>query len=144
MNIKLSTYLSIRSAASKKVTSMDSQLEADEGHIHTYVDLFLTSTQDATHSREKDLWRNDFHNALNILTPLEKRTIAIRYGLMDGKVRNMETTAELMCLSQEGTRVVIARAMGKLRNSSAAKLLAEGVPQSPITTTSGRIGATMY
>jgi len=146
MNIKVDTYKSIRDAASKKVVSLETQLSQQKGpNVNTYMDLFLSPNQDTNaYVRDVKLWKSDFKDAFQVLSPIEHRTLAIRYGLMDGRIRTLQTTAELMCLSDEGTRFIIARAIDKLRNSSAAQLFEEGLPMEPITTTSGRMGAMMY
>eukprot|EP01041_Mallomonas_annulata_P011677 gene11677-24457_t len=147
LKMKVTTYLSIKSAAGKKVTSAESFVSQNKGgddNLQTYLDLYLTSKQENTYSMETRLWQIDFNHALNCLTPLEKRTIAIRYGLMDGTPRSIDTTAELMCVTPEGIRQIIVRAMDKLRCSPASSVLEDGPPQQTLTTTSGRLGGTMY
>lgn len=56
-----------------------------------------------------------------ILTPLEMRTVCIRYGLLGraGRQRSTEATAELMCMTVEGVRRVLLRAQEKLRKEGA-------------------------
>ena len=55
--------------------------------------------------------------ALDCLDPIERRTLSIRYGLMDGLARSIETTSELMCQSKEQTRKVLQDAFDKLKES---------------------------
>ena len=90
------------------------------------------------------MWKVDFNAALDCLNPQERRTIAIRYGLMDGKPRTVERTAALMCMSPEAVRLIVIAALEKLRQSPHADFLLEGPPQAPVTTTNGKMGAIAY
>ena len=52
----------------------------------------------------------EFRQALDdCLSPIEKRTLSIRYGLSDGNVRTVRHTADLMCISSEAVRKIINR-----------------------------------
>lgn len=144
----VNTVRAAREQSKKHVISADTQLGSDSdagsSNTVTYLDLFLTADQEDTSKLDKLFWQLDVQQALDCLSPTERRTLNIRYGLLDGKPRNVETTAELMCVSAEGIRKTIIRAMEKIRNSPSARVLKEGPPDSSITTTSGRIGAISY
>jgi RNA polymerase sigma factor (sigma-70 family) len=168
LKMKVNTYLSIKNAATnKKMISANSPCSSNcnnddssgesNSDIQTYLDLFLTSKQISSHYNiENQLWREDFNNILEtILTPIERRTLAIRYGLISNNNNNtnkmnepnsLYTTAELMCMSEESIRKIIIRALEKLRAapSTMTALLEEGPPKPSITTTAGRLGARMY
>lgn len=95
----------------------------------SYLDLF----QNPDHSMPNTeflQWKIDFHQAVETsLNAVEKRTLSIRYGLgNDGQNHSIDRTAELMCVSTEGTRKIILRAMEKLRDSPFGAVLAEGPP----------------
>ena len=95
----------------------------------SYLDLF----QNPDHSMPNTdflQWKIDFHQAVETsLNAVEKRTLSIRYGLgNDGQNHSIDRTAELMCVSSEGTRKIILRAMEKLRDSPFGAVLAEGPP----------------
>ena len=130
----------------RTVISGETPLSSDrlkDGAVNTnkYFDLFLRADQDlASHASDQLEWKMNFRQALDCLTPMERRTITIRYGLDDGITRSIEHTAQLMCLSAEGIRQVVGRAMEKLRSSPYSSQLQEGPPPPPLTTSGGRLG----
>lgn len=106
----------------------------------SYFDLFLKADQ-AHFNLDSLLWKVEFQQTLEeCLTATERRTLCLRYGLLDNKCRSVDRTAELMCVSQEGVRQIVVSALEKLRKSPYTSLLEEGPPQAPITTTNGRVG----
>eukprot|EP01036_Dinobryon_divergens_P035857 gene35857-46546_t len=106
----------------------------------TYLDLFLRADQ-AGNTSDQLLWKTEFQQALDsCLTPTEKRTLTIRFGLEDGKSRSVELTAQLMGFSTESVRKTILTALEKLKHSNYSERLQEGPPEQPITTSSGKLG----
>merc|ERR1711871_851388 len=64
------------------------------------------------------LWKIEFNAAiLDELTGTERRTLSIRYGLMDGIPRSVEVTAQLMAESTEMTRQRLIKIFEKLRKN---------------------------
>jgi len=138
-----------------EVVSADTRLAAQSGvgqeaNLVTYLDLFLKAGQGmgGEYSSEQSVWQAEFQSALDCLTPTERRTLSLRYGLFPGdtaqSARTIEHTAELMCQTPEGVRKTIVRAMEKLRESPLAAVLEAGPPQMPVETTNGRVGVTVY
>ena len=135
-----------RESSTAKMISAQTVL-ADSGSgdsIVTYLDLYLKAEQ-ADSTSDGLMWQVDFNAALGILTAQERRTLSIRYGLMDGQPRTVERTAELMCVSSEAVRLIIGSALDKLRGAQLfVDTLSTGPPKAPITTTNGKIGAISY
>ncbi len=83
----------------------------------SYFDMHLSPGQkNIDNGQNQLLWQVNFINALECLSPTERRTLSIRYGIMDGHPRSVKKTAELMCMSPEGIRKTTIRALDKLRN----------------------------
>ena len=147
LNVSADTLQWARDVVNVKVISAETQFAASPGesseNLNTYMDLYLKADQ-TNFSTEALMWKVDFNAALDCLNPQERRTIAIRYGLMDGKPRTVERTAALMCMSSEAVRLIVIAALEKLRQSPHADFLLEGPPQAPVTTTNGKMGAIAY
>ena len=147
LNVSAETLQWARDVVNVKVISADTKFASDPGdssdNLTTYMDLYLKADQ-TNFSTEALMWKVDFNAALDCLNPQERRTIAIRYGLMDGKPRTVERTAALMCMSSEAVRLIVIAALEKLRQSPHADFLLEGPPQAPVTTTNGKMGAIAY
>lgn len=131
VNMKVDVIKSVRREAKLKVMSdtmsKDSRGKSDDSGDSSlsYFDLGMKSNPETSHL-ETLFWKVEFNSALDVLTPAEKRTISIRFGLMDGRPRSVETTAELMSESAEQTRRTIIKAMEKLKNSDFAETLQSG------------------
>jgi RNA polymerase sigma factor (sigma-70 family) len=147
LNVSADTLQWARDVVNVKVISAETQFASSPGdsgeNLNTYMDLYLKADQ-TNFSTEALMWKVDFNAALDCLNPQERRTIAIRYGLMDGKPRTVERTAALMCMSSEAVRLIVIAALEKLRQSPHADFLLEGPPQAPVTTTNGKMGAIAY
>lgn len=89
LNVSADTLVWARKVVNVKVisaeTKVSSSTDPEGGNINTYMDLFLKADQ-SNFSNEALMWKVDFNAALDCLNPQERRTIAIRYGLMDGLV----------------------------------------------------------
>ena len=126
-------------------TSLGGDTLGEDMQQNTYLDLYMKADQSTDFSVDKLMWRVDFQVALECLTPVEKRTLMIRYGLLpDGKPRSVGRTAELMCVTPEAIRLIVHSALEKLRTCPNGECLMEGPPLPPLTTTSGRLGAISY
>jgi RNA polymerase sigma factor (sigma-70 family) len=131
VNMKVDVIRSVRREAKLKVMSdslsRDSGKNSDDSSdgSTSYFDLGMKSNPETSHL-ENLFWKVEFNSALDILSPAEKRTISIRFGLMDGRPRSVETTAELMSESSEQTRRTIIKAMEKLKNSEFSEMLQSG------------------
>lgn len=148
LNVSADTLEWARKVVNVKVVSAETCVVnetegSDENNLFTYLDLYLKADQ-INFSTESLMWKVDFNAALDCLTTQERRTIAIRYGLMDGKPRTVERTATLMCMSAEAVRLIVISSLQKLRESPHADVLLEGPPQEPVTITNGKMGAKSY
>lgn len=143
LNVKLSTWLRIKTAATAKLISADTQLGSRDDGPNTYYDMYLKADQ-SNFEFENCLWKSDFNDALSCLSGTEKRAISLRYGLLDGKQKSIEKTAALMCMSVESVRKTVLTAFEKLRDRSVSDILACGPPKPEIVTTGGRLAAKVF
>ena len=149
LEVSVATLQAVRREAAQTVTSaqttFSSSSDVGSDAAVTYLDLFLSANQDiSSHTQESFLWRADFSDTLRSLPPFDRRTLALRYGLNDGRQRSIEMVAELMCVSVEAVRLSILKSMDRLRNSSCVDSLEQGPPQNPLTTVAGKKGAYLY
>lgn len=63
--------------------------------------------------KEENLMK--LNESLNTLTPIEKRVISLRYGLLNNTPQTLEDIRKEFNMSREGVRKIESRAMGKLR-----------------------------
>jgi DNA-directed RNA polymerase sigma subunit (sigma70/sigma32) len=128
LNIKMEDIRLIRRESKIKVES-DSFLTGDQNSDvrgsgsapSSYFDVGQKLSSKQTSSDL--LWKVEFNSALDCLTPTERRTISIRFGLLDGQPRDVKTTASLMVETETNTRDTISRALEKLRSSKSDMLL---------------------
>ena len=131
------------------IISMDTPLAKSGNSVETnlisYLDLFLKADQNSHFSIDRTLWHVELIQALECLTPLEKRTLSLRYGLYDNIPRSLEDVAELIVMSTEMVRKILIKCFEKLRTDPiATSILQDGPPVSPITTMNGRVEVAVY
>jgi len=131
------------------IISMDTPLAKSGNSVETnlisYLDLFLKADQNSHFSIDRTLWHVELIQALECLTPLERRTLSLRYGLYDNNPRSLEDVAELIVMSTEMVRKILIKCFEKLRTDPiATSILQDGPPMSPITTMNGRVELTVY
>ena len=63
--------------------------------------------------KEENLMK--LNESLDTLTPIEKRVISLRYGLLNNTPQTLEDIRKEFNMSREGVRKIESRAMGKLR-----------------------------
>lgn len=86
------------------------------------------SNHDAKESVDHTVWRANVDSVLSCcLDSTEKRTLLIRYGLMDGTSKSVERTAELMALTGQSVREILRSAAAKLRESDIARGILENM-----------------
>ena len=100
-----------------------------ENRINTYFDVGKKAFSDGSTASDELLWKIEFNAALlDKLTATERRTLSIRYGLMDGLPRSVEVTAQLMAESTEMTRQRLIMILEKLRkNPRASEMFKEAL-----------------
>lgn len=122
-----STVVSIYSAASGGNSGQAGHGSEGQASTVTYLDLALSRDKFNPFASDTMQWQIDFLSALDILQSDEKRTLCLRYGLLDNNPRSLALTAELMCVSEEMIRKMINRAFEKIRESPfASKVLQAG------------------
>jgi DNA-directed RNA polymerase sigma subunit (sigma70/sigma32) len=93
---------------------------------------------------QQTTWHRDFHKALLMsLTPEERRSVSLRFGIFDDVQRSEAHVAELMCMSLETQRMILKRALKKMKtanggNSSFEDFLT-GPPEARAQTEDGRM-----
>ncbi len=80
----------------------------------------------AEYARKKAMHEAVFE-ALNQLTPRERRVIELRFGLIDGKNRTLEDVGKEFDVTRERIRQIEAKAIKKLRHPSRSKKLKDFV-----------------
>lgn len=86
------------------------------------------SNHDVKQNVDNTVWRANVDSVLSCcLDSTEKRTLLIRYGLMDGKSKSVECTAELMALTGQSVREILRSAAVKLRQSDIARSILESM-----------------
>lgn len=101
-----------------------------ENRVSNYFDVGEKAHSEGATGSDELLWKVEFNAALDELTATERRTLSIRYGLMDGLPRSVETTAQLMAESTEMTRQRLIKILEKLRNNPRASEMFKEGPQS--------------
>ena len=69
------------------------------------------------------LMRSAVGAVLDLLTPRERRVVELRYGLADGRPRNLAEVGEVFDLTKERVRQIEADALHKLKGSARVKPL---------------------
>jgi len=69
--------------------------------------------------------RAHISRAMSVLTPRERRIVALRHGLDDSVSRSLREVSRIVGLSQEGVRRIERRAFDKLRRSELAEPLTQ-------------------
>ena len=95
--------------------------EEDDSHLGDFI-------QDEAASEPVDaatqmMMREQLASVLKTLTPREEKVLALRYGLIDGKMHTLEEVGEEFEVTRERIRQIEAKALRKLRHPSRSKLL---------------------
>ena len=126
-NIKLATYASrcieneilmhIRKISSQKAeVSLDEPINTDwDGNELLLSDILGTEADTVIRPMEEHEERTALHEALELLSPREKRIICWRYGLCGQKERTQKEVADLLGISQSYISRLEKRIMTRLR-----------------------------
>ncbi len=74
-------------------------------------------------SASQELLKGHIEDVLETLNPREKRVLALRFGLKDGRTRTLEEVGKEFGVTRERIRQIEAKALRKLRHPSRSKRL---------------------
>ena len=95
--------------------------EEDDSHLGDFVDDGeAVSPADAA---SRTMLHLDLEDALDTLTPRERRVLQLRFGLNDGRERTLEEVGKRFGVTRERIRQIEAKAMRKLRQPSRSNKL---------------------
>ena len=125
LKMKLATVKAVQRESKIRVSTPDFIQQNVDTHgdnrVSSYFDVGEKAFSKGATASDELLWKIEFNAALlDELTATERRTLSIRYGLMDGLPRSVETTAQLMAESTEMTRQRLLKILEKLRNNPRA------------------------
>lgn len=144
LRMRLDNLRAVRAAVDARIISAETKLGGADGEgADSYKDL-LPRAEAENFGAETAVWRAQFQQALEVLTPFERRTVSLRFGLLDGAPKGVGTTAALMAISPEAVRQTVHRSFEKLRASPFADVLANGPPPTASVTTIGKVSARAY
>jgi len=89
---------------------------------HLVEDSEVMSPEEAA---SKTMLHEELDQALQSLTPRERRVVQLRFGLLDDQQRTLDEVAKRMGVGREAIRQTERRALARLRHEGKAKLLLE-------------------
>ena len=127
-------------------TNTPNNPSSTSGSELTNWDVFQRSDQTRAHLNELE-YIFSFSSTLDVVSAAEKRAIALRYGLLDGQPKGLETVSDLMMTSRTTVQELIASGLAKMRQSkSASEFINAGTRAEPTRAFSGRgaVGGRQY
>lgn len=95
--------------------------EEEDTHIGDFIeDDGIKTPEEAVLST---MLHEDLEKAMNLLTDREKEVLCLRFGFYDGRSRTLEEVGEHFEVTRERIRQIEAKALRKLRQHSASKLI---------------------
>ena len=95
--------------------------EEEDSHLGDFIEDDTTpAPADAAAQR---LLSEQLNEVLHTLTPREEQVLKLRFGLMDGRARNLEEVGKEFHITRERIRQIEAKALRKLRHPSRSKRL---------------------
>ena len=95
--------------------------EEDDSHLGDFIPD-VEATQPAELASYLML-REQIAEVLKTLAPREEKVLALRYGLVDGRMHTLEEVGEEFEVTRERIRQIEAKALRKLRHPSRSKIL---------------------
>jgi RNA polymerase primary sigma factor len=112
-------------ALPQEPTSLDTPLGDEEGLLGDVIadEEALAPADEVSHR----LLLEDIRAVVETLAPRERRVLALRFGLDDGRARTLEEVSAGFGLTRERIRQIEARAFRLLRHPSRTKALVDGL-----------------
>jgi RNA polymerase primary sigma factor len=101
-------------ALRQSVISLETPVgEEDESTLGSLLEDLLSPSPEEEATRE--LLRARVREALDVLTPRERRVIELRFGITDGRARTLDVVGNALGVTRERARQIEAQALSKLR-----------------------------
>jgi len=101
-------------ALRQSVISLETPVgEEDESTLGSLLEDLLSPSPEEEATRE--LLRERVREALDVLTPRERRVIELRFGITDGRARTLDVVGNALGVTRERARQIEAQALAKLR-----------------------------
>jgi RNA polymerase primary sigma factor len=111
-------------ALRQSVISLETPVgEEDESTLGSLLEDLLSPSPEEEATRE--LLRARVREALEVLSPRERRVIELRFGITDGRARTLDVVGNALGVTRERARQIEAQALSKLRQRHQRRLFEE-------------------
>jgi RNA polymerase primary sigma factor len=111
-------------ALRQSVISLETPVgEEDESTLGSLLEDLLSPSPEEEATRE--LLRARVREALDVLSPRERRVIELRFGITDGRARTLDVVGNALGVTRERARQIEAQALTKLRQRHQRRLFEE-------------------
>ncbi len=111
-------------ALRQSVISLETPVgEEDESTLGSLLEDLLSPSPEEEATRE--LLRERVRQALDVLSPRERKVIELRFGITDGRARTLDVVGNALGVTRERARQIEAQALAKLRQRHQRRLFEE-------------------
>ncbi len=111
-------------ALRQSVISLETPVgEEDESTLGSLLEDLLSPSPEEEATRE--LLRERVRQALDVLSPRERKVIELRFGILDGRARTLDVVGNALGVTRERARQIEAQALAKLRQRHQRRLFEE-------------------
>jgi RNA polymerase primary sigma factor len=114
---------SVKSIREWKLVSSPASLSLEINEEHELGDILCDTNEDVEEAAIQGPQAELIKQALNILTPRERKVIQLRFGLLSGYARTLEETGKILGFTRERARQIEEKALKKLRASYSIQAL---------------------
>jgi RNA polymerase primary sigma factor len=108
-------------ALRQSVISLETPVgEEDESTLGSLLEDLLSPSPEEEATRE--LLRARVREALDVLSPRERKVIELRFGILDGRARTLDVVGNALGVTRERARQIEAQALSKLRQRHQRRL----------------------
>ena len=108
-------------ALRQSVISLETPVgEEDESTLGSLLEDLLSPSPEEEATRE--LLRERVRQALDVLSPRERKVIELRFGILDGRARTLDVVGNALGVTRERARQIEAQALSKLRQRHQRRL----------------------